>query len=134
VSWLERHATASKEVRRVARRIRRYAEHASRVTLSGDPQLVRPAYDRLELAEMQIREAVSQCPLVDAWAHRAIHDALQEKAEESHATYAGPHREAREATQRSTRVARAVEEAARELEHALLRGAARLAAHAALQP
>jgi Protein of unknown function DUF115 len=132
--WLERHATACKEVRRVARRIRRYAQHASHVTSSGDPRRVRPAYDRLEHAELQIREAVSQCSLVDAWAHRAIHEALQSPPAAADNTPAGPHREAREATQRSARVARAVEEAARELEQALLRGAARLAAHAAHQP
>lgn len=133
-AWLERHAAACKEVQRVARRIRRYAQHATRVTASGDPRLVRPAYDRLEQAEMQIREAVSQCSLVDAWAHRAIHEALHSPLESSDNSPAGPHREAREATQRSARVARAVEEAARELEQALLRGAARLAAHAAHQP
>ena len=133
-SWLERHAAACKQVRVVARRIRRYAQHASRVTLTGDPRLVRPAYDRLEQAELDIREAVSQCSLVDAWAHRAIHEALQAPPETTEKAHAGPHREARDATQRSARVARAVEEAARELERALRQGAARLAARVAHQP
>jgi hypothetical protein len=101
------------------------------VTEIGDPRLVRPAYDRLEQAELEIRQAVSACSLVDAWAHRAIHAALQTPLETSENTPVGPHREATEATQRSARVASAVEEAARELEQALLQGAARLAAKAA---
>src|SRR4029079_8976080 len=56
--WLEKHAAACQRVRRVSRRIRRLAEHASRVTLSGDPRRVTPAYDRLEEAELAVREAV----------------------------------------------------------------------------
>lgn len=133
-AWLERHAGACHGVRRAARRVRRYAVHASRVTLSGDPRRVRPAYERLELAESEIREAVAACPLVDAWAHRAIHAALAPCASSEQDARSDPHREAREATQRSARVARAVEQAARELERALLQKAARLAAVAAHRP
>jgi hypothetical protein len=133
VRWLEKHADACQRVRRVSRRIRRLAEHASRVTLIGDPRRVTPAYDRLEEAELEVREAVAQCPLVDAWAHKAIHDALYSPVESPEQMPAGPHREAREATQRSARVASAVETAARELEQALREGAARLAANVAQQ-
>lgn len=128
-AWLEKQAEGCPGVRRAARRVRRYAQHASHVTLSGDPRQVRPAYDRLEQAESEIRDAVAACPLVDAWAHRAIHAALESNAASvDQDTYEGPHREAREATQRSARVARAVEQAARELERALFEGSARLAA------
>jgi hypothetical protein len=133
VRWFEKHAAACQRVRRVARRIRRLAQHASRATLTGDPRRVTPAYDRLEEAELSVREAVAQCPLVDAWAHKAIHDALYSAVESSEQMPAGPHREAREATQRSARVASAVETAARELEQALREGAARLAANVARQ-
>ncbi|MEY2936715.1 MAG: hypothetical protein RL033_7464 [Pseudomonadota bacterium] len=131
-AWLEKQAEGCPGVRRAARRVRRYAQHASHVTLSGDPRLVRPAYDRLEQAESEIRDAVAACPLVDAWAHRAIHAALESNVDSADRdTHEGPHREAREATQRSARVARAVEQAARELERALFEGSARLAAVAA---
>jgi hypothetical protein len=133
--WLERYAAACKNIRRVARRVRRYAQHASRATLQGDPRLVRTAYDRLEEAEAEIREAVSECSLIDSWAHRSIQEALQEPAETAaDDSLSGPHREARDATQRSARVAVAVEQAAKELEHALRSGAARLASKVAHQP
>jgi hypothetical protein len=131
-AWLEKQAASCHGVRRAARRVRRYALHASHVTQRGDPRQVRPAYDRLEQAESMIREAVLACPFVDAWAHRAITGALEAPANQaSEDIHAGPHREAREATQRSARVASAVEQAARELERALLEGSARLAAAAA---
>ncbi len=134
-AWLERHAGSCLAVRRAARRVRRYALYASHVTLSGEPQRVRAAYDRLEQAESEIRDAVAACPLVDAWAHRAIHAALEWQPEPAEdVKLQGPHRQAREATQRSARVASAVEQAARELERALLEGSARLAAGAAHRP
>jgi hypothetical protein len=131
IRWLEKQANGCRTVRLAARRVRRYARHASRVTLSGEPRLVRPAYDRLEHAEAKIRAAVGACSLVDAWAHRSIEEALSAPVDAlagaGQNTPAGPHREAREATERSALVASAVEHAARELEGALLDGAARLA-------
>lgn len=132
--WFMRHASSCQGVRRAARRVRRYAEHAAHVTLSGDPRKVRPAYERLELAEAEIREAVTACPMVDAWAHRAIQAVLDSAVSSPEDAHQGPHRDAREATQRSARVARAVEQAARELERALLEGSARLAAAADHRP
>ena len=57
--------------------MRRYAEHASHVTLRGEPRQVGPAYERLERAEAEIRAAVAACPLVDAWAYRDIQAALE---------------------------------------------------------
>jgi hypothetical protein len=128
-AWLEKQAAACHGVKRSARRVRRYALHAAHVTLTGDPRQVGPAYDRLEQAESAIRDTVLACPFVDAWSHRAIAAALEPGADTAPVdTHAGPHRTAREATQRSARVAGAVEMAARELEQALLAGSARLAA------
>jgi len=127
IRWLEKQANGCRTVRLMARRVRRYARHAARVTLIGEPRFVRPAYDRLEQAEAKLRSAVGACSLVDAWAHRAIDEALSVPVVSLQSTPAGPHREAREATERSARVASAIEHAARELERALLDGAARLA-------
>jgi 6-hydroxymethylpterin diphosphokinase MptE-like protein len=121
-TWLESHARAAQRVRRAAHRLERYANYASRATLGGVPRSITRAYDRLEQAELQLREVVALCPLVDAWSHRAVDEALLEVGPGSH----GPHAEAQAATEKSSRVAHAVKEAARELELALRQAAARL--------
>lgn len=124
--WLEAHAETCRGVRNAARRIRRYAQHAARVTLTGNPRLVRPAYERLEQAEAGLKSAVLACPFVDAWSHRAVDEALLSAVEPSESAVTGPHSEARDATHRSARLAGAIEQSARDLESALRRGAARM--------
>lgn len=128
LSWLEAQARAAREVRRVARRLRRYADHAGRVTLVGRPERVTRVYDRLDQTEAELRRAVAAGPLVDAWSHRAIDVALLEPVEpvESPSAESGPHRTAQHANQRSSRVARAIEQGAGELEQRILEAAARV--------
>ena len=126
--WLEKHATSAREVRRAARRLRRYARHGARVTVSGKPAEVTRAYDRMERAEAVLREAVIQCPLVDAWAHRAVDVAMLDSKDSLSDFEVGPHRAAVDANEKSARVALAVETAARELETALTTTAVRLRA------
>jgi hypothetical protein len=129
-SWLESHAQATRRVRRAARRLRRYGVYAGRVTAQGAPRLVTEAYDRMERAESELRVAVVLCPLVDAWSHRAIDEALlgasPSEATSLPSTSVDAHADAKAATQKSSRVASAVEQSARELEAALLDAAARL--------
>jgi len=126
--WLEKHAQNAQHVRRVARRLRRYARHGARVTVSGKPAEVTRAYDRMERAEADLREAVIQCPLVDAWAHRAVDVAMLDAKDSANDFEVGPHRAAVGANEKSARVALAVETAARELETALTTTAVRLRA------
>jgi hypothetical protein len=127
--WLEKHAASAREVRRVARRLRRYARHGARVTVSGKPAEVTRAYDHMERAEAALREAVIECPLVDAWAHRAVDVAMLGSKDSLSDFEVGPHRAAVDANEKSARVALAVETAARELETALTTTAVRLRAH-----
>lgn len=126
IEWLESHAEASREVRRVARRLRRYSSLGARATASVKPELVTRVYDRMERAEAALRGAVAACPLVDAWAHRAVDTAMLIASESGPALEVGSHRAAIDANEKSTRVAGAVEQAARELETALTKAAARL--------
>jgi hypothetical protein len=84
-------------------------------------------YDRMEQAEALVRVAVGACPLVDAWAHRAVDIAMLAARDSASNLEVGPHRAAVHANEKSTRVAAAVEQSARELETALTKAAARLA-------
>jgi hypothetical protein len=126
IAWLESHAKSARGVRREARRLRRYATYSARVTVSGRAGEVMRSYDRMERAEAALRDAVAACPLVDAWAHRAVDVAmLNIKAHRD--IEVGPHRAAVEANEKSARVALAVERSALELETALTMTAVRLA-------
>jgi Protein of unknown function DUF115 len=128
ISWLELHAEAAREVGRAARRLRRYAAVGARATAAAQPGRVTRAYDRLEQGEALLRAAVAACPLVDAWAHRAVDVAMISARDLVSTLEVGPHRAAMDANEKSARVAGAVELSARELETALTKAAARLAA------
>jgi len=69
---------------------------------------------------------VVQCPLVDAWSHRAVEEALNAAPGRASMIPQGPHRAAHEATRKSARLASAVELSARELEASLNEAATRL--------
>jgi hypothetical protein len=83
----------------------------------------------MERAEAALRDSVTACPLVDAWAHRAVDVAMIERPASALDQYdVGPHRAAVDANEKSARVARAVEVSARELDDALTKAAVRLRA------
>lgn len=126
IAWLERHAENSRSVRRVARRLRRYATLGARATVGARPDLVTRVYDRMESTEASLKAAVAGCPLVDAWAHRAVDVAMLPVPNAGAGLEVGPRRAAVEGNEKSARVAGAVEQAARELEDALMKAAARL--------
>lgn len=118
-AWLEQHAAGARGVRRAARRVRRMALLAGRATVKADPRSVTRVYDALEAAEAKLRSSVTSCPLVDAWAHGAIEQAMQAPASLVMEEAGGPLSAARESIEKSGRIAGAVEQAARELEQAL---------------
>jgi hypothetical protein len=126
IDWLETHAERSREVLRVARRLRRYASLGARATAAAKPDLVTRVYDSMERAEATLRDAVAACPLVDAWAHRAVDTAMLAVGDGESTLEVGPHRAAVDANEKSARIAGAVEQSARELETALTKAAARL--------
>jgi hypothetical protein len=128
VEWLEAHAAAARRVRRVARRLRRYATLGAHVTALGNPRGVSRVYDCMERAEAALRDSVVGCPLVDAWAHRAVDVAMVGRSRSLDHYEVGPHRAAVDANEKSARVAHAVEVAARELDDALTKAAVDLRA------
>lgn len=128
IEWLTAHADAARNVRRAARRLRRYATLGARVTALGKPRGVTRVYERMELAEAALRDSVTGCPLVDAWAHRAVDIAMIDSSPSLEHYDAGPLRAAVDANEKSARVARAVEVSAQELDDALMKAAVRLRA------
>jgi hypothetical protein len=126
IAWLERHAETSRAVQRVSRRLRRYATLGARATVAARSDLVTRVYDRMERTEALLRDTVVACPLVDAWAHRAVDVAMLSVRDAASSLEVGPHRAAVEGNEKSARVAGAVERSARELETALMMAAARL--------
>jgi hypothetical protein len=106
--------------------VRRLARLAARATTQADPRSVTRIYDALERAEAKLRAAVMECPMLDAWANAPIELAMRVPAPVDMDDAAGPLRAAREATEKSARIAGAVEQAARELERALTDRALRL--------
>jgi hypothetical protein len=126
IEWLEMHAERSRDVIRVARRLRRYSSLGARVTAAAHPDLVTRVYDRMERAEASLRDVVAACPLVDAWAHRAVDTAMLAAGNTESTLEVGPHRAAVDANEKSARIASAVEQSARELEVALMKAATRL--------
>jgi hypothetical protein len=131
LQWLDRHAEKARNVRFAARRMRRYAKLGARATVSGKPELIKRVYQCLESTEARVRNAVVTCPLVDAWAHRAVDVAMLDTPAAANDggradIEVGPHRAALDANEKSARVASAVEASARELTTALTTTAARL--------
>jgi hypothetical protein len=119
VGWLESHAAKARVVRRAARRVRRLALLAARATVHADARGITRVYDALEAAEAKLRVSVVSCPLVDAWSHGAIDRAMHEAAPAVTNGANDPQGAAQAATEKSARVAGAVEQSARELEVAL---------------
>lgn len=127
IAWLELHAQGSRRVRRTAGRLRRYAVIGARATAAARPEAVTRVYDHIERAEALLRGAVAACPMVDAWAYRAVDVAMLSARDAASNLETGPQRGAMDANLKSARIAAAVELSARELETALTMAAARLA-------
>jgi hypothetical protein len=124
--WLQGHALGALEVRTLARRVRRLAQHAQHVTLAGTPAGVTAAYARLELAEAALRRAIPTCPLVDAWSYSAVDEAMRGEDKPRDPALLDSKEAARSAIASGARVASAVERSALSLHEALVRAAARI--------
>jgi hypothetical protein len=116
-SWLELQRQGTDSARRSARRLRRLADHARRATRRGDPLEITRAYGRLDQAEHEMRRAVAQFSLLDAWCNAGVQRALDQHRDAPPG--AGAQELAEHSTNKSAEVARAIEMAAVELTGAL---------------
>ncbi len=111
LDWLHQQARMARRVAAQARRCRRLSSYARGAIERGRSDAIPPAFARLELAERDLRHAVRECPLVDAWSHSLVERAVtRSRRRTEDAEDAALH-----AMTRSVRVARAVERSAKAL-------------------
>jgi hypothetical protein len=75
--WCREQATLARAVRHAARRLRRLGE-ASLVALDqNQPSKISKGFQKLEVAELALKQAVRRMPFVDAWTHAEIDRAVE---------------------------------------------------------
>lgn len=113
VDWLTTQAALAKSAARKARRVWRLSRHALHAMTDKEPATIGKAFAKLDVAEMNLRRAVAQVPLVDAWSHTSI-DALV--ANQAHDVHGDSRQSAQYAVELGLKIAAAIEQAAKELE------------------
>ncbi|HEY0464302.1 MAG TPA: 6-hydroxymethylpterin diphosphokinase MptE-like protein [Polyangiaceae bacterium] len=71
-SWCRAQAALARTVRHAARRIRRLGETASAALDQNQHSKVKKCFEKLDIAELALKESVSRMPFVDAWSHAEI--------------------------------------------------------------
>jgi hypothetical protein len=71
-AWCDKYATLAKNVRHAARRIRRVGEASLSALDRNDAGKISRGFQKLEVAEHALKEAVRRMPFVDAWSHAEI--------------------------------------------------------------
>jgi uncharacterized membrane protein len=116
VDWLTAQADQTKDVARKARRVWRLSRHALHTMTNNDPATIGKGFAKLDDAEIELRRAVAQVPLVDAWSHTDV-DALV--VSQTHDIHGDSRQSAQYAVELGLKVAAAIEQAAHELERHL---------------
>jgi hypothetical protein len=124
--WAHLQADRVETVRRVARRLRRLAEHGPGAA-STDPQKANRWLASLQRAEQNLKKSVARAPLVDAWSYAAVDEAMDAAGGES--AQGGAVSNATAAAEREAKIARVIENSARELGQSLRELAVRLKNH-----
>ncbi len=71
-TWCDKYAKLARDVRHAARRIRRVGEASLSALDKDDAGKVSKGFQKLEMAELALKEAVRRMPFVDAWSHAEI--------------------------------------------------------------
>jgi len=115
--WCTEQAALARTVRHAARRIRRLGE-AALVALDLEQHAkVKRCFEKLDIAELALKESVSRMPFVDAWSHAEI-DRVVELSGSAH-TLKDDRDRARRSIALEMAIGRVIEDAGGELEHAL---------------
>lgn len=112
-AWLTTQANQCKTVVRKARRVWRLSRHALGVMTANEPTAINRAFAALDSAEIDLRRAVAQVPLVDAWSHTNV-DALVDSLDQD--LHVDSRHSAQAAVELGLKVTAAIEQAAKELE------------------
>lgn len=111
--WLAAQAGQCKAVVRKARRVWRLSRHALDVMTRKEPTAINRAFAALDHAEADLRKAVAQVPLVDAWSHTSVDGLVANLDQDIHGD---SRHSAQAAVELGLKVAAAIEQAAKELE------------------
>jgi len=71
-NWCDKYGSLAKKVRHAARRIRRVGEASLSALERNEASKVSQGFQKLEIAELALTEAVRRMPFVDAWSHAEI--------------------------------------------------------------
>jgi len=71
-SWCDEQAAHARAVRHAARRLRRLGEVSLAALDQNHPSKISKGFQRLEIAELALKQAVRRMPFVDAWTHAEI--------------------------------------------------------------
>lgn len=70
--WCEAQRDLSRSVRHAARRLRRLGETTLGAIEQGNPLQITRCFEKLERAELAVKESVKRMPFVDAWSHADV--------------------------------------------------------------
>ncbi|MEO7037454.1 MAG: 6-hydroxymethylpterin diphosphokinase MptE-like protein [Polyangiaceae bacterium] len=82
-TWCAEQASLARSVRHAARRIRRLGETSLFALDHNKPATIAKSFERLDVAELALKEAVSRMPFVDSWTHADIHRVLETEGSNS---------------------------------------------------
>jgi len=82
-TWCAAQKSATRAVRHAARRIRRLCEASRLAIQQNHAHKITTGFHKLEVAERQLKQAVSRMPFVDSWAHADVDEQLAQAREES---------------------------------------------------
>ena len=116
-AWCAEQGALARTVRHAARRIRRLGE-AARGALDRDQHgKVAKCFEKLEIAELALKESVARMPFVDAWSHAEI-DRVVDVSGSAH-TLRDDRDRARRSVSLEMAIGRVIEDAASEIEQEL---------------
>jgi len=117
-SWCEEQAALARAVRHAARRLRRLGEASLSALDQNQPSKISKGFQKLEVAELALKQAVRRMPFVDAWTHAEVdrvveaHGALEDVKDDQGS--------ARRAVSLELSLGRVIEQGAAELEQKLV--------------
>ena len=111
-TWCTEQAALARGVREAARRIRRLGDAALTALDRCQPGKIARCFEKLEVAELALKESVRRMPFVDAWAHADIDRVVAASGPLSRDDQAS----ALQSVTLELSIARIIEQAAREIE------------------
>ena len=115
--WCAEQAELARAVRHAARRLRRLGEVSLSALDKNNPGKIAKSFEKLDVAELALKEAVTRMPFVDAWSHTDVDRVVEESA--AGQTSRDDRENARRSVALELALGRVIEDAAAEIEQRL---------------